>query len=182
MGRSHSANLFITPSPEITMLTQARLKELLHYDPETGSFTWKSGHASGWSRKSEREAGHAFMGYRRIKLDQKSYLAHRLAWLWVTGEMPTLRIDHQDLNKSNNKFKNLRLATGSQNVLNVGLKSNNTSGIKGVYWKKKLSKWFASININGKQTHLGYFADKEDAAKAVQKKRTEIHGEYANHG
>ena len=164
------------------MLTQEYLKSILHYDPQRGVLTWKPGHKSGWASKLGRDAGWVSDGYRRVKIDRSCYLAHRLAWLWMTGEFPEHQIDHRDLNTLNNRFSNLRPATSYQNVLNVGLKSDNTSGIKGVFWKKDRAKWFASIKVNGRQIYLGYFDTKEDAGIAVRNKRDEVHGEFANHG
>lgn len=164
------------------MLTQSRLKTLLQFDPETGNFYWiKANAPQGWAHISGRPAGSNFDGYRRIKIDQKNYLVHRLVWLWTYGEFPKQRIDHKDLDGMNNKPSNLRLATGSQNVINVGLKSNNTTGIKGVYWNKTSNKWQAALNVNGKQIHLGYFTDKDKAEEVVRKKREEVHGEFARH-
>ena len=163
------------------MLTQARLKELLHYEPGTGVFTWKPGHVSGWATKKSRDAGYDFDGYRRIKIDKKNYLCHRLAWLWIHGEFPSGVLDHINGEKSDNRIENLRKAIGGQNIMNVQRKLNNTSGHKGVFWKKSIEKWQVAVGANGKQHHIGYFLDKEDAINAAISARNRLHGEFARH-
>ncbi|MCR4298099.1 MAG: HNH endonuclease [Gallionella sp.] len=145
-------------------IDQRRLKELLHYDPETGIFTWlvdrksvKAGDVAGF-RQEER--------YWVIRVDGKNYLAHRLAWLYVTGEWPPNQIDHADLNKVNNKFANLRLATPRQNGQNKPIFRNNKSGVSGVSWNSRDCVWQSHMRIDGRQTHIGYFDNLFDAAAA----------------
>lgn len=88
-------------------------------------------------------------------------------------------IDHIDRNRLNNQKSNLRLATSSQNKHNVGLRNDNTSGYKGVCWHKNLSKWLASIYINGRHTHIGLYKDKVEAAKAYNEMALKHRGEFA---
>ena len=159
------------------MLTQERLKELLHYDPETGIFTWLI-------RTSYRVAVGAAAGSRavhrggreviQISLDKKLYLAHRLAWLYVYGHWPSADIDHIDRCSTNNAVSNLRCATRKQNMENTGLQSNNTSGFKGVSWGKELCKWVAHIQHNRKQIHLGSFDTPEEASLACEAARDKL--------
>lgn len=151
-----------TPANE---LTAEHLRSILHYSPETGIFTWKvstssrikSGDATG-SQNGE--------GYLHIQLQRRRYKAHRLAWLYVYGEWPTDQIDHINRNRSDNRISNLREATNKQNGQNKSKRSDNTSGHPGVYWLKQSSKWRACIMHNYKLTHLGYFADREEAIAA----------------
>src|ERR1035437_5724966 len=99
-------------------LTQEKLKELLHYDPETGLFTWKNtrhnavkiGAIAGYWRKD---------GYVGIYVLGHHYLAHRIAWLYMTCEWPEFEIDHENRKYSDNRWKNLREATHLQNMHNV---------------------------------------------------------------
>jgi hypothetical protein len=154
-------------------ITAERLREALHYDPETGSFTWRinrrairAGNAAG-TKKSN--------GYIQIRIDQKTYLAHRLAWLYMTGDWPPHTIDHSNTDVSDNRFRNLREATQSQNNGNANLTKKNTSGRKGVSWKKSRGKWVASIH----QKHIGIFENLDDAAKAYAKAAQEYFGEFA---
>lgn len=144
-------------------LTQARLKELLHYEPETGVFTWLQARKR---TKAGDVAGYIDGGYHRIQVDYTTYRAHRLAYLYVHGEMPPGKIDHKDRNPRNNRIDNLRPATNSQNSLNAGLRSNNTSGYKGVHLHTPTQKWLASIVIDQKRYHLGLFNNILDAVAA----------------
>ena len=102
-------------------------------------------------------------GYTSIMISGKNYRAHRLAWLYVYGYLPEHEIDHIDRDKSNNKIDNLRHVSCSCNKRNVGLRQDNTSGIKGVYWDKQSDKWRAQITANNKQHHLGLFTDFTEA-------------------
>jgi len=88
-------------------------------------------------------------------------------------------IDHVNGNVFDNRKKNLRKATASQNNCNRSKPKNNTSGYKGVTWRERLKKWEASININKKYYYLGAFKDKEEAAKAYNKLAKKLHGEFA---
>jgi len=161
------------------MLTQAHLRELLHYDPETGIFTWLKSSRKGWTGKP---AGHIHEGYVEIKINKINYKAHRLAWLFMNGEFPDFDIDHRDLIRHNNSWNNLRLATKHQNNCNSPIYKNSTSKVKGVYWHKQNQTWIAHIYCHKKQYYLGSFENIDDAAEAVRIKREELHGEFANHG
>ena len=163
------------------MLTQEELRNWLSYDPETGIFRW--------IRKPSRSivvgqmAGHPDdAGYVRIKLNKKSYLAHRLAWLYMTGEWPERLVDHRDCTPINNRWKNLRQADDGQNSHNQRARRNNRSGAKGISWIPRLEKWRARITVDCKERHLGVYECIEDAIKATIAARCELHGEFANHG
>jgi hypothetical protein len=148
-------------------LTQSRLKELLHYDPDTGVFTWikKS------SRFSNNVVGSIAgsinsEGYRHIHIDRKNHKAHRLAWLYVFGGFPNGIIDHVNRNKLDNRLRNLREANYSSNNQNHRISKRNTSGITGVYWYKPTQKWCAKASIGGALRHIGYFETIEEAIAA----------------
>lgn len=152
----------IVPRPE---LTAEKLRELLHYDPETGIFTWRVSAAN--SVKVGDVAGCSNgNGYLRLRLQSRLYHAHRLAWLYVYGEWPKGQIDHINRDRSDNRISNLREVTNKQNAQNSSKPSNNTSGHPGVYWYKQSSKWQAKITHNQKHIHLGCFATIEDAIAA----------------
>lgn len=155
------------------MLTQAELKELLVYDPVTGIFTNRV------TRNSRAligaEAGKDRLdGYRDIKINHKIYLTHRLAWLYVHGEWPADQIDHINGVRSDNRIDNLRVVTNKQNGENQTLRSNNTSGHRGVTWDKVNGKWMAQIKHHGKIHHLGYFSILEEAAAAAKAMRDRL--------
>jgi hypothetical protein len=160
-----------TRTPTKIDLTVDFVRSILDYDPESGILTWKyrKDLTPGWNtRFVGTEAGNINnLGYRQIAINRSRYQAHRLAWLIVTGEWPQHQIDHEDGNPSNNRFSNLREATDQENNQNRKTPSNNTSGVKGVYWDKHAQKWRAWIVVDRKRIHLGLF-DSFDEAVAVR--------------
>lgn len=166
------------------MITQDQLKEVLHYCPETGVFTWLVG---GHKRRAGVEAGyvdrHSISGkaYRRQWLHGRSYLTHRLAFLYMTGEFPEDQVDHKDGNGLNNAWTNLRAVSNDENQKNKRRHVNNTSGTTGVVWAKDRRKWQAGIKLNGCHKHLGRFHDKEEAI-AARKAAEATYGFHENHG
>lgn len=163
------------------MITQARLKELLHYDPDTGVFT-RLGIAgrNGSTRSVGSVAGSVSKstGYVRITVDYQEYLAHRLAWLYMTGEWPDLKIDHKNTVKTDNRWLNLRKATDTQNAANRKAKATSATGLKGV--TPESGKWRAEIKVGGKSKRLGLYSTPELAAKAYADAASKIHGEFAH--
>lgn len=92
-----------------------------------------------------------------------------------------IMVDHIDGDGLNNRRENLRLATASQNAMNRRTRSDNSSGARGVSWRKDLGKWEAYAKVNGKQRKGGCFEKLEDAAEAARKLREEMHGRFARH-
>ena len=160
------------------MLTAERLRELLHYDSDTGVFTWRVDRRGGRKAGDVTGARHG-RGYVVIGIDNKLYLAHRLAWLWMTGAWPEDKIDHMDLDRANNRFANLRPATESQNKANAPLRRDNTSGFKGVSWHSAVNRWAAQIHHNKRHYHLGLFDRPEEAHDAYVAAAERLFGEYA---
>ena len=161
-------------------LTAERLRKLLTYDPKTGLFHWKL-MRKGLSEKRGTEAGGSRNTYVYICVDYKSYGAHRLAWLYMTDEWPTKIIDHINGNRSDNKWINLRQATPSQNIANSGMRTNSTSGYKGVSYHRRAKKWVAQIGYEGQNLYLGVYDTPEQAAEVRRKKATLLYGEFAKH-
>ncbi len=144
------------------MLTQKRLKELLHYDPETGIFVWRKKPNKRVNKGDT--AGHCHLhGYVAIGIGGILYSAHRLVWLYEYGYFPERDIDHIDRNKSNNSSINLREVSRTCNVRNTGNRKNNTSGVKGVAFSRFHGKWLSFIYIPGKRIHLGFYISLEEA-------------------
>lgn len=163
------------------MLDQKTVKELLHYDPETGIFMWRKNR--GRLAKANNVAGcvHKKDGRVRIKLFGTSYLAHRLAWIYVYGTWPKHNIDHIDHNPRNNRIKNLRDVTKKENNKNQKLHKTNKSGFCGVHFEKESGKWVAQVRIEDKQKKLGRYKCLLKAVLARKKKEKEL-GYHKNHG
>lgn len=155
-------------------LTVERLRELLHYDPDTGIFTWVE-------RVSRRgPIGHiagskTMFGYCNITINFTHFMAHRLAWLYVHGEWPKHYIDHINGDRFDNRFCNLREATRSENGQNRCLSKNSTSGFMGVTFCPVGGNWVSHICINKKLKHLGYFDTPELAHEAYKQAKAELH-------
>jgi len=120
-------------------------------------------------------------GYRQVSIRRRMYRAHRIIFLMHHGYLPP-EVDHINENKNDSRIENLRAATRRQNANNVGVRKDNTSGVKGVCWAKREQKWRAQCRVNGKRYHIGYYADIKDAQIAVRKFRELHHGEFVNHG
>lgn len=153
------------------MITQERLKELLDYDSSTGIFVWRK---SRQCVSVGSIAGTIYNSYNRIVVDGKSYRAHRLAWLWVHGESPVNEIDHINGVCSDNRIDNLRLATRKQNNENNKLRTDNSSGYRGVHFLKGRDKWQARISHHNRRISLGVFDTAEEAAIAAKAAREQL--------
>lgn len=158
-------------------ITHSRLLELVRYDPETGIFTWAyNGHGPHVRVGKTTGCLVKTSGYVAIRLDDVLYRAHRLAWLYVTGEWPKDMIDHKDTNRSNNVWSNLRAATNGENMQNLaGLPAHNTSGLLGASWDASRGLWDARIAVNKKTTYLGRYKTKEEAHAAYVAAKRKLH-------
>lgn len=124
-------------------LTQEKLKELLEYDSKTGIFTWRHGVSA--RRSGSNAGGLRNDGYRQIRVDGNYHYEHRLVWLYEYGYFPENIIDHKDRDKANNNLSNLREVSQSCNMRNASARVDNTSGVKGVKWRKKNCSWESTI-------------------------------------
>lgn len=170
-------NLAPKKAPDIELTTEV-LRVLLHYDPETGEFTWAdplapqmcpgdtAGSVGGW-------------GYVYIGVLGRSYPAHRLAWLYMTGEWPIEQIDHRNRNTLDNRWDNLRDATQFQNSCNR--KKPNKLGIKGVIRNTRGGKFSGLVTAHGVQMRTTSYATPEEAHSAVSDLRDQLHGAFACH-
>lgn len=172
----------MNPKIKNTGITQARLKSLAVYDENRG-LLWKNlPHFNTNGRVGEPIGTfHKSSGYLRVQIDGERYGVHMLTWLYHFGEYPESDIDHEDTDKTNNLICNLRLA-GDRNTWNTPKYRNNTSGFKGVTWHAKTGKWLARVTCRGVTYRLGSFETSESASRAVEAKRSELHGEFVNHG
>jgi hypothetical protein len=171
--------------------SQDRLNELFLYDESAGVLYWKCRPFDDFiderackiwnTRYAKSKAGCLSKGAIVIRIDGKMHFAHRLIWKIKTGNEPDY-LDHRDLNPSNNRFENLRVAEHAQNLFNVA--GHAASGLKGVHFDHncKNKPWKASVAKNGKNHSGGYFAFKEEAFAAACKLRIKLHGEFVRHG
>lgn len=168
------------------LLTQAYLKERLHYDHEIGVFRWRAKSITrpqdqSWNtRYAGKVAGSLHIeGYISIAIDDVAHLAQRLAWLYMKGEWPEADVDHRNRDRSDNRFSNLRPATRIQNCQNASLSKNNTSGFAGVTFDKQTGKWAAQITVARKNKRLGRFEDKNAAVHARRTAEARYFGAFA---
>jgi hypothetical protein len=157
-------------------LTHEELLRVLSYNPETGQFWWnidtgnaKAGQVTACSRTPQ--------GYRCIRVKNRLYTAHRLAWFYVTGEWPKGMVDHRDGVKTNNAFNNLREATRAQNGHNSRIRRRNTSGFKGV--QRHGQRWAARLMCNRVVHRLGVFDSPQEAHAAYVSAAKQHFGEFA---
>ena len=157
-------------------LTQAKLKEILEYNPETGEFRWKINQNSN-AMAGAVAGSYDTNGYCRVRVFRKLHMVHRLAWLYMTGEWPERQIDHDNTVRSDNRWKNLRAATQAQNSQNSGART--APRLKGVTWNKKEQRWLVRIDSNGVRHNGGYHDALLDAAAAAISLRRRLHGDFA---
>lgn len=163
----------------MSLLTQTELKRLLDYNPSTGLFTWK---ISRPNAKQGNKAGNLDpSGYIRISVNSKNYTAHRLAFLYMTGNFPLNHTDHINHNRSDNRWINLRLVTQKENNRNLAKRSDNTSGTSGVSFSNKNNKWIVRIKVENCYKSFGAFPTIEEAI-SIRNQIMSLHGYHSNHG
>lgn len=164
----------------IHMLTQSELQTLMTYDADAGVLRWAV--SRGKVRPGDRIGSLDREGYRRVRINDKQYLEHRLVWLWHHGHFPRI-LDHIDRNRDNNRIENLRLCNESQNAANSGPPVHNTSGYRGVYFDVDRSKWVARIRlvVNGQRLRyrIGRYDSADEAAIHYNLHMRERFGDYA---
>ncbi|MFA5897731.1 MAG: HNH endonuclease [Hyphomicrobium sp.] len=157
--------------------SQKQLRQHLLYCPKTGVWTWLVARPHV---KPGQQAGHiCTSGHRQIMLFGQLYLAHVLAWFYMTGGWPRRDIDHADTCPDNNKWKNLRLASRSLNMANAKKYMNNTSGFKGVHRLKNSGLYQARIKHNKKDIYLGSYKSAKDAHTAYCAAAVRLKGAFA---
>jgi hypothetical protein len=155
-------------------LTAERLRELLSYDPETGLFTWKV-RRNGFVKAGSTAGTVGTGGYVYIRLDNRPFMAHRLAWFFSFGEWPAQHIDHINGVPSDNRLSNIRPCSRHENMQNTAKYKNNTTGLSGAYLDKKRGCFTSVITHQGKQTFLGTFASAELAHAAYIEAKARLH-------
>lgn len=153
---------------------------LFAYNPETGVIIWRKTNSPRLKPGSDACRPDA-RGYLRVRIGPDVYFAHRLAWLLFFGQWPDGHIDHINHDKSDNRLKNLRLTTLSQNAKNRSPQKGKELNLFGVWWIEETEKWVATITSEGKQYYLGQFTDFFDAACARKSAEIEFNF-HPNHG
>lgn len=167
-------------------LDQQFLKEVLHYEPDTGVWKWLQRTsprvAVGTVAGSIDQARHG--GYVKIFIGNRAYKAHRLAFLYMTGAWPTGPVDHINHQRADNRWSNLREATASENGGNRVRSRNNRSGVKGVHvdpTKAGVPRYIATIYGDGRNHYLGTFNTLEEARVAYAEAAVKRYGSFACH-
>jgi hypothetical protein len=159
-------------------LTQARLKELLHYSPETGVFIWRVGRKMAGKIAGSPNS----WGYTVIGIEGRNRRAHRLAWLYVHGIPPNGQIDHINGVRDDNRISNLRVCVQVQNCWNAKKQKTNKTGFRGVCFNEKTKRFRAQINVFGTKIYLGEYDSPEQASAVYKEKARDLHGEFYREG
>lgn len=157
-------------APEVTKPIETIAAELVHqalrYEPENGFF---------YSRRTgQRLIARHGAGYISIRLAGRSWLGHRLAWIYVHGRWPINQLDHINGNRADNRIENLRECTNAQNCQNVRAHKDGV-GLVGITFEKRRSRWTAGIGVNGKRIWLGYFGTADEAHNAYLAAKRKYH-------
>lgn len=152
------------------MLTQERLQHLLHYNPETGEWTWLNPPNHNTRLKGKLAGNRRSDGRLKIRIDGFAYYASHLANLYMIGKLPAIEMDHEDRDPSNDRWVNLREANSSQNKYN-----REPNGLRGVY-RSGETTWWAMV---GRNNYLGTFDSLEAAITARDAAALELGGDFA---
>lgn len=166
------------PSVALVELTKGHFATVSIVDAaDVGQFTWSAiqPHGSSGAVYAVRSIGSS-----RRPGAKTEYLHRRIGDRM--GLSADLEVDHRNTNGLDCRRSNLRSATGTQNRSNTRLRSDNASGIKGIYQRSDTRRWTGAVKTAGKRIRIGSFDTPEAAALAIASARTKAHGEFANHG
>lgn len=158
-----------------TILTQERLRDLLHYAPDTGAFTWRVDR-SPRVKAGDMPRSPTKSGYLRAGIDGQLHYLHRLAWLYVHGVWPAGVIDHINGNRADNRLENLRDVVHATNMQNLKrARSDNQTGLLGVYRRKDTGRYSANIKTPQGKRSLGCFDTPQEAHAAYINTKRNLH-------
>lgn len=160
------------------IITQAYLQSILDYNRFTGWFTWRVRQGTR-SQIGERAGSYDAEGYRVIQLNGSKYKEHRLVWLYVHANWPN-EIDHKNGKRGDNRLDNLRDVDHTATVINSE-RAVGVSGLRGVKFDPKTSKWRSRIGYGYQRVWLGPFDTAEEAYAAYLAAAEKVHGQYAVH-
>lgn len=146
-------------------ITQDEVRRLFSYNPTTGLVTRRTFTRGGY--KVGSVVGFTSTNaYLRVKINCKIYMLHTVIWLWMTGKLPMYQIDHINRIHTDNRWKNLRDLHRKGNAQNSSIRSDSSSGVRGVCFATREGKWRAHITVDGRNIHLGYFVNISEAIEA----------------
>ena len=160
-----------------------RIFALLDYNQFTGDVLWRARVLSNgkvFTKQAGKVAGHKCkkLGYTFVRIDNCLIPVHRLAFVFMTGKWPEQNVDHIDGNGANNAWTNLRQASVSQNMMNTRLRSDNSSGHKGVWFCRQTNLWAAEVAAQKRKHWVGRFACMEEAIAARREAAKALHGDF----
>jgi len=169
----------LVPGSRVALeLTHEYLVSVLRYEPETGDWFWLK-RMQAVIYKGDKAGTLNRAGYAQIKVCGKVIYSHVLAWFYMTGEWPNIKVEHENQAKNDNRWLNLRLATTSQNGANRGKQANNSSGWKGVCWDKSRKLFTVQVTFQGEHLNLGRFRCPTKAAIVYDKTAIKYFGPFA---
>lgn len=156
-----------------TDLIQSALRAAVHYDPDTGHFT-RLVRTSNRINAGDLAGSLTALGYLRFFVCGRSYAAHRLAWLYMTGTWPHGEVDHINGDKVDNRFANLRVVSRSVNMQNQRrARVENKVGALGVSVQK--GRFRAQIQTPAGKVHIGMYGTQEEAHAAYVAAKRKLH-------
>ncbi len=149
-------------------MTADELKSVLHYDPDTGAFSWKTENRNGWKpglpAGSKGRFGASKKEYVQIMIGRRKYYAHRLAWLYMTGEMPALRVAHLNNDGTDNRWCNLVHESAFETQIRNHPDLPSGGEYPGV--RRRGNRFEARVKVKGGYVTVGYFDTPELAHRA----------------
>lgn len=161
-------------------ITQSHVLDLFAYDPLTGLVTHRTNRVK--VKAGDRAGSSSKSASRYLRIFGKKELEHRIIWLYMTGALPIGELDHEDHDRGNNRWNNLREVTHAVNMQNKPRYANNRTGTAGVSIDKRCGKFRAYLSIGGKPKGLGYFTTYAEAVSARSAALANAEGYHANHG
>lgn len=159
-------------------LTQEYLQSIFDY--KDGELYWKENRYRN-KTKGKKAGSLDTKGYRFVTIQSKAHRVHRVIFLMHYGYLPDF-IDHINGNRLDNKIENLRPCSMAENARNCKKPKHNTSGYKGIRWRKDRSKWQVFFKVNKKYMSFGCYFDLEVAKFVAETMRYKYHKEFANNG
>jgi hypothetical protein len=167
---------------DATTIDASYVRRVFLYDPETGALLWRH-RDDVLPRVNKRFAGRPAgcsdgqYGYISIRLCDRLYQAHRLIWLYMTGDWPADLVDHIDGNPANNVWTNLRPATRGEN--NRNRLTTRKGRLKGTHLNRATGKWYVQIMLEKRNHNFGQFDTEEEAHAAYVEAARRLHGAFA---